>query len=223
MKKKTFLRRSLLVILFFGALYTTLSTISNVSMNDIFKYEQRAMVDTADARANQQKPSSTAWKKKVPENVRMHRAENSEKPLEAIEHIMEGEYPKERVTATGYTAGSESTGKSESHPEYGITYSGVEVTRGLYSTIAADLSVYPLGTIMYIPDYGYGVVADKGSAINGNEIDLYYQTVDDVYAQWGKKELDVFIVEKGDGSVTADDIELLDEDDTLQVFSDDDE
>lgn len=35
-------------------------------------------------------------------------------------------YPKQTVTATGYTAGYESTGKSQGHPEYGITYSGVK-------------------------------------------------------------------------------------------------
>ncbi|MEH7106245.1 hypothetical protein V7083_00495, partial [Bacillus sp. JJ1764] len=71
-------------------------------------------------------------------------------------------YPKHNVTATGYTAGAESTGKSQGHPEYGITYSGVKVKRDLFSTIAADLAVYPIGTILFIPEYGYGVVADKG-------------------------------------------------------------
>ena len=76
-------------------------------------------------------------------------------------------YPKTTVIATGYTAGFESTGKNESHPEYGITYSGVKVKRDLYSTVAADLSVFPIGTILFIPEYGYGVVADKGGAIKG--------------------------------------------------------
>ncbi len=76
-------------------------------------------------------------------------------------------YPKQKVTATGYTAGAESTGKQPHHPDYGITYSGVKVKRDLYSTVAADPSVFPIGTILFIPDYGYGVVADTGSAIKG--------------------------------------------------------
>ncbi|MDI5790449.1 3D domain-containing protein [Bacillus licheniformis] len=42
---------------------------------------------------------------------------------------------------------------------------------------------------MFIPDYGYGVVADTGSAIKGNRLDLYYETVEDVYKEWGKKHL----------------------------------
>ena len=35
-------------------------------------------------------------------------------------------------------------------------------------TVAADLSVYPLGTIFLIPNYGYGRVEDIGSAIKGS-------------------------------------------------------
>ena len=127
-------------------------------------------------------------------------------------------YERARVTATGYTAGKESTGKTLSHPAYGVTYSGVKVKRDLYSTIAADLDVFPLGTILWIPGYGYGVVADKGGAIKGNRLDLYYETVEDVYAEWGKKELDVYIIQKGKGKLTEEQLTALNEDKELQVF-----
>ena len=127
-------------------------------------------------------------------------------------------YERARVIATGYTAGKESTGKTLSHPAYGVTYSGVKVKRDLYSTIAADLDVFPLGTILWIPGYGYGVVADKGGAIKGNRLDLYYETVDDVYAEWGKKELDVYIIQKGKGMLTEEQLTALNEDEELQVF-----
>ncbi len=111
-------------------------------------------------------------------------------------------YEAIEVTATGYFAGKESTGKEPGHPAYGITYSGVQVKRDVVSTIAADLSVFPLGTILWIPDYGYGVVADIGSAIKGNKIDLYFNTKDDVFSQWGIKTLKVYIIEEGNGSLT---------------------
>lgn len=111
-------------------------------------------------------------------------------------------YPKVRVVATGYYAGYESTGKTPSHPQYGITYSGVKVRRGTYSTIAADLRVFPLGTVLYIPGYGYGVVADKGGAVRGNKIDLYFETKQDVYAQWGKRTVDVYVLHRGSGKLT---------------------
>jgi len=127
-------------------------------------------------------------------------------------------YERARVVATGYTAGEESTGKTLNHPAYGVTYSGVKVKRDLYSTIAADLDVFPLGTILWIPGYGYGVVADKGGAIKGNRLDLYYETVEDVYAEWGKKELDVYIVQKGKGMLTEEQLTALNEDEELQVF-----
>lgn len=127
-------------------------------------------------------------------------------------------YPKHEVVATGYTAGPESTGKKPSNPAYGVTYSGVKVKRDLYSTIAADLNVFPLGTILFVPGYGYGVVADTGSAIKGNRLDLYYETVKDVYNQWGKKTIDVYIVKKGNGKLSEAQLNSLNEAEHMQVF-----
>ncbi|WP_337913208.1 3D domain-containing protein [Paenibacillus arenosi] len=106
------------------------------------------------------------------------------------------------VTATGYTAGIESTGKLPGHPSYGITYSGVKVRRGYVSTIAADLGVFPLGSILYIPGYGYGIVADIGGKIKGSHIDLYFDTTKQVYKQWGKKNVEVQVIRRGSGKVT---------------------
>lgn len=128
------------------------------------------------------------------------------------------EYPKKTVVATGYTAGYESTGKKPDDPSYGITYSGVKVKRDLYSTIAADLDVFPIGTILFIPGYGFGVVADKGAAIKGDKIDLYFETVEDVYSEWGKRVVDVYVIKMGDGTLTAAELERLNEDETMQVF-----
>lgn len=52
----------------------------------------------------------------------------------------------------------------------GVTSSGAMARPG---TLAADTSIYPYGTIMYIPGYGYGRVEDTGGAIKGQHIDLY--------------------------------------------------
>jgi 3D (Asp-Asp-Asp) domain-containing protein len=117
-------------------------------------------------------------------------------------HDDPSDFKRVEVTATGYYAGLESTGKNPGHPEYGITFSGVQVRRDLYSTIAADPKVFPLGTIMWIPGYGYAIVADTGSAIKGKKIDLYYETKEDVFKEWGKKTVNVFIVKFGEGKVT---------------------
>lgn len=106
------------------------------------------------------------------------------------------------VVATGYTAGVESTGKRPGHPGYGITYSGVKVRRDQVSTIAADPKLFPIGTLLHIPGYGYGVVADTGSAIKGNRIDLYFETIKEVYEQWGKRKVEVQVLRRGRGKLT---------------------
>ncbi|RKN74232.1 hypothetical protein D7M11_27625 [Paenibacillus ginsengarvi] len=122
------------------------------------------------------------------------------------------------VVATGYYAGVESTGKRPGHPEYGITYSGVKVRQGVLSTIAADPKIFPLGTILYIPGYGYGIVADTGSAIKGKKIDLYYETKAQIYKEWGKRTVHVFIVKQGNGKVSEQTLKMWDE--VLSVVSD---
>lgn len=131
------------------------------------------------------------------------------KSKDAAESVVSGPLPKDiletlKVVATGYTAGVESTGKKPGHKEYGITYSGVKVRRdkNKLSTIAADPKVFPLGTILYIPGYGYGIVADTGSAIKGRKIDLYYKTTKQVYKEWGKKTVHVHVIMRGKGKVT---------------------
>ncbi|MEF2966898.1 3D domain-containing protein [Paenibacillus sp. M1] len=130
----------------------------------------------------------------------LERKDNQEKQKKAAPKS----YKTVKVLATGYTAGYESTGKRPNHPQYGITYSGVKVRRDkdTISTIAADLKVFPIGTILYIPGYGYGVVADKGSAIKGNKIDLYFATTKQVFKEWGKKEVEVQVIRKGNGKLT---------------------
>lgn len=107
-----------------------------------------------------------------------------------------------RVLATGYTAGVESTGKRPGHPQYGITYSGVKVRRGKLSTIAADPKLFPIGTVLYIPGYGYGIVADTGARIKGRKIDLYFPSKKQVYSEWGKRTVDVRVVKRGSGKIT---------------------
>lgn len=113
-------------------------------------------------------------------------------------------YTAVEVVATGYYAGKESTGKNPGHPEYGVTFSGMKVQRdkNSFSTIAADPAVFPIGTVLYIPGYGYGIVADTGSAIKGKRIDLYFETKDQVYREWGKKTVNVLVVKKGEGKIT---------------------
>ena len=221
MKITNFFRRLGMLALFILALYSTVSSISNMTLMDLihwFEKEKHEQVvgftlsdlDDRSVYLQEEKVNILQTKKYLT---------NEENQRQSLEEAMNmSQYPTVEVVATGYTAGIESTGKTPEHPEYGITFSGVTVKRDLYSTIAADLDIYPIGTIMYIPDYGYGVVADKGSAITGNKIDLYYPTVDDVYTEWGKKNVEVYIIKLGDGQLTEEELVHLNENKSMQVF-----
>lgn len=205
------IRRLLMTCLFLLAFATTYLAVSGVEAKDLSKWvqennEKHSKNTGLTLKALQQKHEKT-----------MSAADKAkDKPLE--EAFDWDEYPTRKVTATGYTAGVESTGKKPGDPLYGLTYSGVKVKRDLYSTVAADPSVFPIGTILFIPNYGLGVVADTGSAIKGNRIDLYFETVHDVYNEWGKKTLDVYVIKKGTGKVTEDELVKLNETKSLQVF-----
>jgi len=60
-------------------------------------------------------------------------------------------------------------------------------------TIAADTRHYPFGTRMHIPGYGWGVVEDRGSAINGpKRIDLFFDSHGQAL-RWGRKKVKVQI------------------------------
>jgi 3D (Asp-Asp-Asp) domain-containing protein len=74
----------------------------------------------------------------------------------------------------------------------GITSSGRKARKG---AIAADLTKYPYGTKMYIPGYGWGEVQDKGSAIKGNHIDIFFADHDEAI-KWGRKKLKVTVKRK---------------------------
>lgn len=71
----------------------------------------------------------------------------------------------------------------------GVTASGTKAKKG---TIAADTSRYPFGTVMYIPGYGYGRVEDRGSAIKGDHIDLFFKSHKEAL-HWGKQTKPVTI------------------------------
>lgn len=78
------------------------------------------------------------------------------------------------VTLTAYAAGVSSTGKSKSHPQYGITASGATVQEG--RTIAVDPKVIPIGWWVYIEGIGFRRAEDTGSAVKGKKIDVYFES-----------------------------------------------
>lgn len=220
MTNKKILRRVGMTFLFVAALLTTFQSISGVQASSFHLSNNEETKE--DNYLNHTFKQIGVGFKNLKEAFADTRQISSSTEVEGNPPLLEdrdwSQYQKRQVVATGYTAGYESTGKNPNHPSFGITYSGVKVKRDLYSTIAADISVFPIGTVLFIPDYGFGVVADTGSAIKGNKLDLYYETVDDVYNQWGKKTVDVYVVEMGKGKLTEDTLTAFNEAKAMQVF-----
>jgi 3D (Asp-Asp-Asp) domain-containing protein len=223
---KKWTKRIIMSVLFLGALLTTFQSISGVGAktHEAYQYEgggAAAEMEDSAFLDHTYKTMGLAYKylPRLEANELISSAEAVTAGPRSLEEAFNwSEYPAKSVVATGYTAYYESTGKNPGHPSFGITYSGVKVKRDLYSTVAADLNVFPIGTILFIPGYGYGVVADKGGAIKGNKLDLYYETVEDVYSSWGKKTIDVYVIEEGDGTLTEEELSALNENESMQVF-----
>ncbi|MCQ2555189.1 MAG: 3D domain-containing protein [Clostridia bacterium] len=66
-----------------------------------------------------------------------------------------------------------------------------------YGTAAIDRSLIPLGSLLYIPGYGYAIANDVGSAIHGHSIDLYMERWIQC-SHWGNRKTQIYIVEYGD-------------------------
>ena len=77
------------------------------------------------------------------------------------------------------------------------THSGARTASGAWPqahyTVATDPSVIPLGTKMYIEGYGYAEAQDTGGAIQGNIIDLFFDTEGECQI-WGRQDVVVHIL-----------------------------
>ncbi len=89
------------------------------------------------------------------------------------------------MEATAYTAhrsGGTGTGR---------TASGLPAGYGL---VAVDPRVIPFGTVLYIEGYGMAIAADRGRAIKGRRIDLYFHSRR-AALQFGRRRVRVHILQ----------------------------
>lgn len=100
----------------------------------------------------------------------------------------------QRVKATAYTAGLESTGKRPGHPQYGITFSGTKAREG--RTIAVDPNLIPLGSLVFVKElHDYRVAEDIGGAVRGSHIDLYMEDLSEA-VRWGIRRVRIQVFPK---------------------------
>ncbi len=72
------------------------------------------------------------------------------------------------------------------------TYTGVWPIAG--RTIAADPSVIPLGSKVFIEGIGYRTVEDTGGAIKGNKVDVFMDTERECN-KWGVQKVKLEVIE----------------------------
>ena len=96
-----------------------------------------------------------------------------------------------RVRASAFCPCKKCTNKSPGDVGYGVTASGRTVTANGGRFVAADRSI-PFGTMIDVPGYGVVPVLDRGGAIKGNRLDVYYPT-HKAARRWGARKLWVTI------------------------------
>jgi uncharacterized protein YabE (DUF348 family) len=90
------------------------------------------------------------------------------------------------VSATAYTASCNGCS--------GTTATGINLKENpTAKVIAVDPSIIPLGSKVHVEGYGYAVAADKGGAIKGNKIDVFFPSKSDAY-RWGVKQVKVRVL-----------------------------
>jgi 3D (Asp-Asp-Asp) domain-containing protein len=108
----------------------------------------------------------------------------AEIPTAADKVITESEFVSlGAFEATAYCPCKECCGKTD-----GITASGTKAKAG--RTIAADTSLLPFGTQIYIDGKAY-TVEDTGGAIKGNKIDIYFDTHTEAL-NYGRRQIELY-------------------------------
>jgi 3D (Asp-Asp-Asp) domain-containing protein len=120
-----------------------------------------------------------------------------EERIESTPAVFHMGKPNSRAVSRGsYTRAKVLTMDSTAYtPDAGLknpTYRTSTGTKAEYGVIAVDPKVVPLGTLMYVEGYGFGIAEDTGGAIKGNIIDVCVQTRAEAM-KWGRKKVKVHI------------------------------
>lgn len=100
--------------------------------------------------------------------------------------VQPASHPQGRIVTVQATAYSAQDPGNSNH-----TASGTLLRHGV---IAVDPSFIPLGTRVFIPDYGEAVAEDIGWGIQGNIIDVAFDTHEEALA-FGRQSLEIYILD----------------------------
>lgn len=113
---------------------------------------------------------------------------------QSVAAIVPAKHPREiLMEVTAYCACKKCCGPNA----IGLTASGRSVSYNAGRFVAADTSVLPFGTKLVIPGYHSQEpveVIDRGSAIKGNKLDVFYPSHEEAL-RWGRQTIRVTVVE----------------------------
>ena len=92
------------------------------------------------------------------------------------------------VRTTVYDTCFACCGKIETDSAYAITRTGIKLAPGM-KVIAVDPSIIPLGSWVYVPNYGYALAADIGGGVQGEHIDIYSGISGDIIGNGTEKKV----------------------------------
>lgn len=146
-----------------------------------------------EAKKQEQKKETTVQVASTQTNVTKKKPTNQVKQTTTVKNEQpKKETPKQvgktlTVTATAYTPHCKGCD--------GVTSTGINLNKDKnLKIIAVDKSVIPLGTKVYVPNYGIAVAGDTGGAIKGNRIDVLFYSKEQA-RQWGRKTITIKILD----------------------------
>ena len=137
--------------------------------------------------------ATTHVKLESPVNGEQSRAEMTTLPASSADNSSSIQKPGViQMEVTAYCACTKCCGKKAK----GITASGKLVSYNQGKFVAADTDLLPFGTKIVIPGYHAQAVEviDRGSAIKGNRLDVYFPTHQQA-ANWGRKTVTVTVLD----------------------------
>lgn len=123
--------------------------------------------------------------------------ETTTEPPQTVEMEPPAEQEWIEAVATAYCSCEKCCGEWATNRPDGIvcTASGAVAEEGV--TIAADWDVLPPGTTVFIDGLGERVVQDRGAAVKGNAVDVYFQDHNEALL-FGRQTVRLYIVAEGD-------------------------
>src|SRR5699024_10986692 len=169
---------------------------NDLESNLLFVGQELSIEEFAEVDGNEEAAEVAAKPEPKEEKKQTENKQATEKKVEedqSSEQVEEAKTPASNegktmtVTATAYTADCE--GYS------GVTYTGIDLRNDRNAkVIAVDPNVIPLGSKVYVEEYGEAIAGDIGGAIKGDRIDIHVPTKDEAY-NFGVREVEITILD----------------------------